>query len=96
MTNRDRDAPGLVPPQQRHEVIAVACSHPPDYGVPMTHWSLRTLAPAVCQQGLVDHLAPEINARFAEMQRHGEEALTDRREPRLAPQIGVFYDELSA
>jgi len=63
----DRDGPGLFPPQQRHEVIALACSHPPDHGFAMTHWSLRTLARAVSQQGLVDQLAPETLRRWLQI-----------------------------
>jgi transposase len=57
--SRDRDAPGLFPPKQRHEVIALACSYPPDHGFAITHWSLRTLARAVVEQGVADGLAPE-------------------------------------
>jgi len=65
--NHDRAGPGLFPPQQRHEVVAVACSHPPDYGFAMTHWTLRTLARAVCEQGLVNHLAPETLRRWLQI-----------------------------
>jgi transposase len=57
--SRDRDGPGLFPPKQRHEVIALACSYPPDRGFAITHWSLRTLARAVVEQGVADGLAPE-------------------------------------
>jgi transposase len=65
--SRDRGAPGLFPPQQRHEVVALACSHPPDHGFAMTHWSLRTLARAVVEQGLVDQLAPETLRRWLQV-----------------------------
>lgn len=57
--NPDRDGPGLFPPKQRHEVVALACSRPADHGFPMTHWTLRTLCRATVQQGLVAQLAPE-------------------------------------
>ena len=65
--SRDRAAPGLFPPQQRHEVVALACSHPPDHGFAMTHWSLRSLARAVVEQGLVDQLAPETLRRWLQV-----------------------------
>lgn len=40
-------------------MVALACSHPPDHGFAITHWSLRTLCRAVVEQGVADQLAPE-------------------------------------
>ena len=63
----DRDAPGLFPPQQRHEVVALACSRPADHGFAMTHWTLRTLCRATVAHGLVEQLAPETLRRWLQV-----------------------------
>ena len=41
------------PPHEQHKIIALATRPPPESGVPITHWSMRDLARASVQDGIV-------------------------------------------
>lgn len=64
-----KDAPRSGAPKkfQEHEVcniIALACSNPEDVEVPLSHWSCRTLAREVVNQGLVKSISFKQIANF--------------------------------
>ncbi|MFO7947516.1 MAG: IS630 family transposase [Armatimonadota bacterium] len=63
-TGRDRVAPGLFPPQQRHKVVALACSDPADHGLPLSRWTIRTLRRAAISAGHVASIAAETVRRW--------------------------------
>jgi hypothetical protein len=44
MTDRDRDARAFFPPLQRTQIVALACRKPSEFGLPLSMWSVRTLA----------------------------------------------------
>ncbi len=46
----------LFPPQQQHEIVALATRPPRQEGHPITHWSLGDLTRAVVQKGIADSI----------------------------------------
>ena len=51
-------APNKFSPEQKCQIIAVACEKPEVYKRPITHWTNRELADEVMKQGIVDSISP--------------------------------------
>src|ERR1700739_1937624 len=49
VTSRGLDGRGLFPPAERHQVVVLATTQPPESDVPVSHWSLEDLAVKIVQ-----------------------------------------------
>jgi len=47
----------LFPPQQQHNIVALATQPPPEQGSPITHWSMADLQRAVVQKGIAQGIS---------------------------------------
>ncbi len=54
----DRAGRRLFPPQQQHEIVALATQIPVQQGHPLTHWSISDLTRAVLENEIVGAIAP--------------------------------------
>lgn len=64
---KDAQRPGAPPKFKEYEVcniIALACTQPEDEGVPLSHWSCRTLAKEAVRKGLVKSISFRHVANF--------------------------------
>lgn len=52
-SGRDRDAPGLFPPELVVRIKALACELPSQHQLPLAHWSVPELTRYVCESGWV-------------------------------------------
>ncbi|MCD6302110.1 MAG: IS630 family transposase [Anaerolineae bacterium] len=100
-TGRDRAGPGLFPPQQRHEVVALACSEPAAQGLPLCRWSIRTLRRAAIALGHVPGIAVETARRWmatADLKlhrcRHWLHSSDPRFDQRMADIVALYADAL--
>ncbi len=57
-TDQDRVDPRLFPPQQQHEIVALATRPPVQQGHPITHWSISDLTRAVLENEIAGSVAP--------------------------------------
>jgi transposase len=46
------------------QLVALACESPQESGRPVTRWTPRELADAVCRHGIVEAIAPRTVGRF--------------------------------
>lgn len=51
-------------PEQVAALVALACETPETAGVPITHWTCRTLAEEAVRRGLVESISPATVSRF--------------------------------
>lgn len=58
MIDHDRVGRRLFPPQQQHEIIALATQPPIQQDHPITHWSMSDLTRAVLENHIVGAIAP--------------------------------------
>jgi hypothetical protein len=56
MTECDRGVPGIFPPLQRAQIVALACRKPADLDLPLSTWSIRTLATQVVADEIVTEI----------------------------------------
>ena len=56
----------LFPPQQQHNIVALATQPPQQQGHPITHWSMSDLTRAVIQSGIVESICPATVWRLLE------------------------------
>ena len=50
-------APSKFTAEQVCKIMSVACQHPEDLGVPISHWSLNSLRDEIIRQGIVDDIS---------------------------------------
>ena len=50
-------SPGKITPEQWCQIMAVCCTHPKEYGYPISHWSGPELAREVIRQGIVESIS---------------------------------------
>jgi len=55
-TYQGREDRRLFPPQQQHNIVALATQPPQQQGHPITHWSMSDLTRAVIQSGIVESI----------------------------------------
>jgi len=55
-TDHDLAGRRLFPPQQQHNIVALATQPPQQQGHPITHWSMSDLTRAVIQSGIVNSI----------------------------------------
>jgi hypothetical protein len=98
-TGRDRGDPGLFPPQQRHKVVALACSDPADHGLPLSRWTIRTLRRAAISLGHVATIATETVRRWlviADLKLHRFRSWLHSTDPlfdeRMSNVVGLYTD----
>jgi len=48
----------LFPPEQQHDIVALATKPPREQGHPITHWSINDLRRAAIQRGIVGSICP--------------------------------------
>lgn len=61
-----RGAPAKFNMEQVVELFALACSHPADYGRPISHWTARELADEIAKQGIVESISQRHVGRLLE------------------------------
>src|SRR5262245_136424 len=56
--------PATFTPEQLCQLMALACEAPQESGRPVTRWTPRELADAVCRRGIVEAISPRTVGRF--------------------------------
>jgi putative transposase len=64
-----RGRPATLTPEQRCQIVAVACEAPEGCARPVTHWTPRELAAEVIKRGSVPTIAPRSVGRFLQRSR---------------------------
>ncbi len=50
-------APKTITEEHHHQIQAIACSKPSNYGYPITHWTHKELTKVVIDQGVIDSIS---------------------------------------
>jgi putative transposase len=64
MDDERSGAPPKFTPEQITAIIALACEHPSQSGVPVSHWTPPELAREAIKRGIVDSISPRQVDRF--------------------------------